>query len=207
MQKILEVAKDTKLELAVMLGFYGFRRSEVVGLKWDAVNFKKNTISISFTVTQYSIDGKRVIEDKPRTKNESSRRTLPMIPALSAKLLEIQQKNNELKALCGESYCKDYLDFVYVDEVGEKIKPDYITQTFAYTLEKHGIRKVRYHDLRHACASFLLANGVSMKEVQDWLGHSTFKITADTYAHLDFKSKLISAEALSSGTAFSNMAG
>jgi len=54
-------------------------------------------------------------------------------------------------------------------------------------------------------AGFLLANGMSMKEVQDWLGHSTFKITADTYAHLDFKSKLNSADALSFGTAFAKI--
>ena len=91
MLKILEAVKGTKLELTTILGFYGFRRSEVVGLKWSAVNFEKNLISISFTVTQYTHDGKRVIEDKPRAKNETSRRTLPMIPVLRNKLLEMQE--------------------------------------------------------------------------------------------------------------------
>ena len=69
----------------------------------------------------------------------------------------------------------------------------------------YGFREFRFHDLRHSYAGFLLANGMSMKEVQDWLGHSTFKITADTYAHLDFKSKLNSADALSVGTAFAKI--
>ena len=107
--------------------------------------------------------------------------------------------------LCGRSYIKDYLEFVYVDELGDRIKPDYITQRFDTLMSRNGFREFRFHDLRHSFAGFLLANGMSMKEVQDWLGHSTFKITADTYAHLDFKSKLNSADALSVGTAFAKI--
>jgi integrase len=72
MFQVLEAVKGTNLELAVMLGFYGLRRSEVVGLRWDAVDFDSNAISIKFTVTQYSLEGKRYIEAKPRTKNKSS---------------------------------------------------------------------------------------------------------------------------------------
>jgi len=206
MFKILEAVKGTNLELAVMLGFYGLRRSEVVGLKWDAVDFEQNAISIEFTVTQYNLNGKRQIEAKPRTKNKSSRRTLPMIPALSDKLLAMKKEQEEWQGLCGKSYNKEYLDFVYVDEMGDRIKPDYITQTFDKVLKKHKLRDCRFHDLRHSCASLLLANGVSMKEIQDWLGHSTFKITADTYAHLEFDSKRSSANALNVGTAFGKLA-
>jgi len=125
-----------------------------------------------------------------------------MIPALRNKLLAMWEEREEWRRLCGRSYNNEYLDFVYVDEMGERIKPDYITQAFDRILRKNGLRKVRYHDLRHSCASLLLANGVSMKEIQDWLGHSTFKTTADTYAHLAFDSKLSSANALNSGTAF-----
>ena len=67
------------------------------------------------------------------------------------------------------------------------------------------MRIIRFHDLRHSCASLMLANGVSMKQIQDWLGHSTFKITADTYAHLSSDSKLSAANALHGGTAFSKI--
>jgi site-specific recombinase XerD len=56
---------------------------------------------------------------------------------------------------------------------------------------------MRFHDLRHSCASLLLANGVPLKQIQDWLGHSDFAITANTYAHLDYNSKLASAGAMS----------
>jgi len=169
------------------------------------LDFKQNCISIKYTVTQYTHEGKRYIDGKPRTKNKSSMRTLPMIPPLRDKLLAIQEWREEWRQLCGKSYNNEYLDFVYVDEMGDRIKPDYITHAFERMLQKHGLRKIRFHDLRHSCASLLLANGVSMKDIQDWLGHSTFKTTADTYAHLSFDSKLASANALNVGTAFAKL--
>ena len=64
-------------------------------------------------------------------------------------------------------------------------------------MEKNGFKRIRYHDLRHSCASLLLANGVSLKQIQEWLGHSDFAITANTYAHLDFSSKQAEAGAMS----------
>ena len=63
-------------------------------------------------------------------------------------------------------------------------------------IKKHGLRKLRSHDLRHSCASLLLANGESMKAIQDWLGHSTFNVTANFYSHLDYSSRISSAETI-----------
>jgi integrase len=205
MERLLAAVKDGKLELAVMLGFYGLRRSEIVGLKWDAVDFKQNTITIKYTVTACNLDGKRQIVEKDRTKNKSSRRTLPMIPALRDKLLQMKESQEEYRRLCGRSYNKEYLDFVYVDEMGDRVKPDYISAAFQGILKKHGLKKVRFHDLRHSCASLLLANSVSMKQIQEWLGHSDFATTANIYAHLSFDSKLSSADALNIGTAFGQL--
>ena len=61
---------------------------------------------------------------------------------------------------------------------------------------------LRYHDLRHSCASLLLANGVPMKQIQEWLGHSDFGAAANIYAHLDYSSKLTSADAMLNGLGF-----
>jgi len=205
MDALLLAVKDTKLELAVMLGFYGLRRSEIVGMRWDAVDFKQNTIAIKYTVTACNLDGKRQIIEKDRTKNKSSMRTLPMIPPLSEKLQRMKADQEEYRRLCGRSYNKEYLDFVYVDEMGDRVKPDYISAAFQNVLKKHNLRKLRFHDLRHSCASLLLANGVSMKQIQEWLGHSDFGTTANIYTHLGFESKLASADALNVGTAFSRM--
>jgi len=101
--------------------------------------------------------------------------------------------------LCGRSYCKEYRDYICLDEMGERLKPNYLTAAFPRLLEDNGMRKIRYHDLRHSCASLLLANGVPMKQIQEWLGHSDFSTTANIYAHLDVNSKLTSAQAMVNG--------
>ena len=72
---------------------------------------------------------------------------------------------------------------------------------FPKFLESHGLRRMRFHDLRHSCASSLLANGVPLKHIQEWLGHSDFTTTANIYAHLDYKSKITSAQAMKTGLA------
>ena len=97
------------------------------------------------------------------------------------------------------SYIKDYVDYVCVNEIGDLIKPHYVTESFPKLLKANGLRPVRYHDLRHSCASLLLANGVPMKQIQEWLGHSDFSTTANIYAHLDYSSKLTSADAMLNG--------
>lgn len=101
--------------------------------------------------------------------------------------------------MCGRSYIKDYTEYVCVNEVGDLIKPHYVTESFPKLLKANGLRPVRYHDLRHSCASLLLANGVPLKQIQEWLGHSDFSTTANIYAHLDYSSKLTSADAMLSG--------
>ena len=104
--------------------------------------------------------------------------------------------------MCGRSYIKDYLEYVCVNEIGDLIKPHYVTESFPKLLKAKGMRQIRYHDLRHSCASLLLANGVPMKQIQEWLGHSDFSTTANIYAHLDYSSKLTSADAMLNGLGF-----
>ncbi len=88
-----------------------------------------------------------------------------------------------------------------MDEMGERMRPDYLTSKFPEYIVRHGLKKMRFHDLRHSCASLLLANGVPLKQIQDWSGHSDFSTTANIYAHLDYSSKLSSAESLVNGMA------
>ena len=76
------------------------------------------------------------------------------------------------------------------------LKPNFITQHFDILLAKHRLKKIRFHDLRHSCASLLYANGVSLKEIQEWLGHSDISTTSSIYTHLDFSSKVSSANAI-----------
>lgn len=195
--QLFEAVKGDPVELAVILAaFYGLRRSEVVGLKWDAIDFKQKTITIRHTVTQTCIDGKSTVIEKDRTKTKSSYRTLPLVTPFEELLIDLKAKQARNRKLCGRSYDKRYSEYIYVNEMGKLITPGYITQHFPLILEKHGLRKIRFHDLRHSCASLLHANGVSMKEIQEWLGHSDISTTLNIYTHLDYNSKVASANAI-----------
>ena len=194
---LFEATKDDSMSVVIQLAaYYGLRRSEVLGIRWSAVDFDRNTISINHKVTEGKVDGKHQIYMEDKLKNKSSFRTLPLIPATRTLLLEQQKKQAECRALFKRSYCQDYLDYVCVDEMGKLFHPNYVTDHFKLLLQRHNLRTIRFHDLRHSCASLLLSQGIPMKQIQDWMGHSTFATTADIYSHLDFTSKQESADAI-----------
>ena len=196
----LTALKGHKLELPVLVAaFYGLRRGEIIGLKWDAIDFEKGTISVLRTVTDITADGKRIQLQQESAKTKSSLRTLPLIGPFREYFLQVKQAQKLNKEVCGN--CYDYKNdgYVFVDEMGNLMRPDYLTNAFPKFLQKHGLRRIRFHDLRHSCASLLLANHVPMKSIQEWLGHSDFATTANIYAHLDYTSKISSAEALENG--------
>jgi len=201
LNKLIEITRDTKLELPVIFGgFYGMRRAEVVGLKWSAIDFENNVFYIRHTVTVVTTDGKKEIIAKDSTKTDASERAYPLSIVLKARLLEIKEKQEQYKKKFKRSYNKKWLDYVLVDELGELILPDYITSAFPLFLEKNNMRRIRFHDLRHTCASLLLNKGkfkgVDLKDIQAWLGHSDFTTTANIYSHLDSSSKANSLSAL-----------
>ena len=90
------------------------------------------------------------------------------------------------------------LRYICVNEMGERFKPNYLSNGFKRILRDNSLREIRFHDLRHSCASPLLANRIPMKMIQEWLGHSDFATTANLYAHLEYESKLTSADAMQS---------
>ena len=147
---LTEVAEGTKLEIPVLLAsFYGLRRSEVLGLKWDAIDFEANTLEIKHIVTQASIDGKKVLVQADRAKTKSSLRTLPLVPPIRDRLLMLKGQQDTYRRLCGKSYNRDYLGYLCVDEIGNIIRPNYVSEQFPKLLEKNGLRPIRFHDLRH----------------------------------------------------------
>ena len=200
MQKMFEALRGTKLELPVLVAaFYGFRRGEVLGLKWDAIDFERGTISVIRTVTTITVDGKQTEIEQQSAKTKSSLRTLPLIGSFREYFLQVKEAQELNKQICGNCYNHEYDGFVFVDELGERMRANYLTSAFPKFLEDHGLRRMRFHDLRHSCASLLLANGVPLKHIQEWLGHSDFTTTANIYAHLDYKSKITSAQAMETG--------
>lgn len=193
MQQLFQVIKNTPLEVPFTLAaYYGFRRSEVLGIRWSAIDFEHKLISINHKML---VVGKEVIlSDQLKTK--TSNRTLPLIAPVEELLLRHKAKIEENKRFFGNAYDQRYLQYVCVEENGKIVYPDHMTKTFGTLLKQNNLRRIRLHDLRHSCASNMLANGVPLKEIQEWLGHSDFSTTANVYSHLDFSAKVKAANTI-----------
>lgn len=202
LKELLASLEGDPMRIVVILTvYYGLRRSEVLGLKWSAIDFAEKRIHIRHKIIDDKSSGHSVIRGLDVMKSKSSFRSLPMIPYIEQELLKEKAKQEEMQRMLRRTYNREYIEYVCVDPVGNLIKPQYVTEHFKVILYKNGLDKIRFHDLRHSCASLMLANNEEMKKIQAWLGHSTITITADTYAHLDMASKVTSAEKISDSLA------
>ena len=180
----------------VLSAYYGFRRSETLGMRWSAIDFENKTITVNHKVTELTENGKTIVYAEDKLKTKSSYRTLPLIPVVEKKLLEHKAKLERNQKLFGNSYCKEYMDYVCVDEMGKLFRPNFVSDHFGWLLKKYGLKKLTFKELRHSCASMLVAEGIPMKSIQEWLGHSNFSTTADIYSHIDYHAKQQSAAAI-----------
>ena len=191
--ELIEVIKTQKLELPLTLGIlYGLRREEILGLTWNAIDFKNKSITIRKTVGRGKYDGVTQFLIKDIPKNKSSYRTLPMFDFITDLLKKYKEKYKLNEKIFGSTYITDYKDFICLMDNGELVKPDYVDRTFSRILKENGFRHIRLHDLRHSCATLLLRNGVPLPEIQKWLGHSNI-VTTQRYSHLDQNDKSIPA--------------
>lgn len=192
--EFIEVAKTTKLELPLVIAaVYGLRREEVLGITWNAIDFKHKAIVISKTVGRGKYQGITQFLFKDIPKNKSSYRTLPLFDFIADLLLKYKEKYKNDKKFFGDTYCNDYKDYICLMDNGELMKPDYIDRNFKKILNDNNFKEIRLHDLRHSCATLLLRNGVPMEEIQKWLGHSSIR-TTERYAHLNPNDKEIPAK-------------
>lgn len=195
LKQLFEIAKGDLIEPIILVtAYYGLRKEETLGLKWDAIDFDNKTITIKHTVTNASVNGKRVVVKKDRTKSKSSYRTLPLISEIKELLLKQKQKQEENKKFFGNSY-KNKDNYIFTDEEGKLIKPDRVTRRFKALLENNNLKVIRFHDLRHSCATLLLKKGITLGEIQIWLGHSTIK-TTEIYANNEVLDKTTSADTI-----------
>ena len=160
-------------------------------------------ISVQHKVLETKIDGKREIYLSDKLKNQTSNRTLPLLLQAEQLLLDKKNEIEKNKILLGKNYDNRYLDYVCVDNLGRLIPPNRLTKNFIKILRRNNLRKIRFHNLRHSCASIMLSNGVPMKQIQEWLGHADFSTTANIYSHLDYSTKLNSANTMTSVFSFS----
>lgn len=176
---LLEAAKGTKLEAPLRIAaIYGARRGEILGVKWKDVDLDKKRLYVSSVIAR--ADGEFY---KETPKNETSVRWFLLsdddVEFFSA--LKTKQQKNRLRY--GEKYCLEDIEFVCVNDLGERLKLDYLSRAVPRLAVKLGLDRVKLHELRHTNISLLIASGATIKEVQEWAGHSSASTTTNIYAH------------------------
>ncbi len=157
--------------------YYGLRRSEVLGLKWDAIDFENDTLEIKHTVVKHT-----TIVAKDKTKTAAGKRKYALLPEIKEVLLNLKKEAQNNKKILGKEY--QNTDYIFVWPDGKPYRPDYITREFQKVLKRNDFPQMRFHDLRHSCASILYDKGWELKDIQTWLGHADIETTADVYTHI-----------------------
>ncbi len=180
-RRLLDAAQGDKLEALYVLAVHtGMRRGELLGLKWADVDLENAAVSIRRTLTRTD-NGKRVSLGEPKTRK--SRRTIPLT-ARAVDALKAHHKRQLEEMMKFADLWEDH-GLVFTTETGSPINPSNLRQrSFAPLLKKAGLPHVRFHDLRHTCATLLLSQNTHPKFVQELLGHATIAITLDTYSHV-----------------------
>jgi integrase len=178
-RRLLETAGGDRLEALYVLAIHtGMRQGELLGLKWENVDLAANAIRVRHTLLRTK---GRVILGEPKTKK--SRRTVHLTGAASRALEEHLERQLKIMERLGDLYRDQGL--VFTTEVGTPINPSNLRKrSFAPLLQKAGLPRLRFHDLRHTCATLLLSKNIHPKYVQELLGHATVSITLDTYSHV-----------------------
>ena len=183
---LLEVSKGTSIELPIYLAAnFALRREEALGLRWSDIDFDNKIMHIRNTATRGKKDGKLTTILAERTKTESSTADYELNDEVCEYLKAVKAYQEQIPRITQE-----YANYVCVNQVGELLKPDYVSRTFGNLLKKNQMKKITFHELRHSCLSLLVQNGIPMKVVQEYARHSNYSTTADIYSHLDKSAKL-----------------
>lgn len=167
--------------------YYGLRRSEVLGLKWDAIDFDRGTLTIKHTVVK-----NLTVVAKDAVKTQASFHTYDLIDDVKLVLLNERERQARHKADLASSY--NNTGYVFVWDDGTPLRPDYVTRGFQRVLKNSGLPPMRFHDLRHSTASILFDKGWNLKDIQSWLRHASIDVTSDIYTHIteDRKARMAS---------------
>ena len=175
--KLLEAVSGDRLSALYSVALaLGLRQGEILGLKWEAVDLAAGTMHVVHGLQR--IGGElRLVEVKTR----GSHRTLHLPASILAELRDHRQR--QIKEQLAAEYWEES-GFVFTTEHGSPIESYWLRRHFVKVLEKAGLAHMRFYDLRHSCASLLLAQGIPLRSIMELLGHSSLSLTANTYTHL-----------------------
>lgn len=199
LKTVIDKARGTQIEPVVMLAsWFGLRRGEIIGLRWSSISFDAKVLSITGVVKDKGDSGSKIknMYYAPTAKTKSSLRSFPLNDEMVTYLKNLKAQQDRRRTQ--KDYNNSWGDFVCVRNNGDLIPLEYVSRAFPKLCEECGLRKLKLHELRHTNISLLLSEGASMKEVQEWAGHSNYSVTANTYAHVQAKSKSRLTESISS---------
>jgi integrase len=177
-RKFLKVIKGERLEALFSVALsLGLRQGEALGLRWQDIDFEARTLRVSYAIQRIEAKLQMV---EPKT--ERSRRVLPIPETVLSALRTHRSRQLEERLLLGSHWQETGL--VFTSTIGTPLDPRNVVRIFHALLEKAELLHFRFHDLRHACASLLLAQGVPARTVMEILGHSQISLTMNTYAHV-----------------------
>jgi integrase len=177
--KFVEAAHGDALEALYVLAVQtGMRQGELLALKWDDVDLNEGVIRVRRTLMR---SGGRIALGEPKTRG--SRRSIHLTgAAVEAFRGHLERQLEDIERL-GDLYHDNGL--VFTSQVGTLINPSNLRRrSFAPLLQRAGLPQIRFHDLRHTCATLLLSRNTNPRLVQDLLGHANVAITLDTYSHI-----------------------
>lgn len=177
-KKFLKAIQGDRLEALFSVALaMGLRQGEALGLRWQDIDFDSKVIRVRNSLQR--IDKKLTLTE---LKTKSSRRDLPLIDVVLNALKAHRSRQLEEKLSVGRDWQET--GFVFTTSIGTPLDARNVIRKYHALLTKAELSRYRFHDLRHSCASLLLAQGVPLKVVSDILGHSQISITADYYAHI-----------------------
>lgn len=174
---LLKLVKEQSFNLYIPVLFsifLGLRRGEICGLKWKHIDLLEQTVIIKDTRTTAA--GK-IVSKATKTKKSVRKKHIPDF------LNDVLKQEKERQIDFIQSEIENSHVCVYI-ETGEALKPHYITNQFPIFLLRNKLKKIRFHDLRHTCASIANKEGATLKDISDLLGHSSSTITSKLYIHL-----------------------
>ena len=174
--------EDLWFRIAVTMGLLlGLRRSEIIGLRVSDINFADNSICVSHTVTQQTLNGKNTLTPRPFTKNRTPK-SFTISPAFAGLLQTLAEEHKRNAMLFGSGYEKTWEGYLMRYPDGKLVSPNALTEAFSRFVKKNNFKPLRFHDLRHSCASILYANGTDLMTIQEILGHAQLTTTI-SYTH------------------------
>jgi integrase len=174
---LLAAAADDRLYAVYVLALVlGMRRGEILGLRWSAVDLDRATLRVQASLQRV---GGQLVLTSPKTKR--SRRAIPL-PQTVVKVLEAHREAQAVQRGGAELWADD--DLVFTTLIGTAIEPRNLSRHFEALRNRAQVRRVRFHDLRHSCASLLFELGVPLRMVMEILGHSQISTTSDIYTHV-----------------------